>query len=92
MIERLKIELGFRKPDYLTHTPSLAKVGNISNDGKRITHVKELIPTALNNGGRSRCWGVFTSKDIHEMPVRSASILIKSIETSISGQRRKHNE
>ena len=61
MIEWLKINLGLREPDVLTHSPELAKVGAVLHfDNRVVTHVKELAPTALNNGGRARCWGLFT--------------------------------
>ena len=61
MFEWLKIELGIREPDCITHSPHLAKVGAVLPfDHGVVTHVKKLVPTALTNGGRSRCWALFT--------------------------------
>lgn len=50
---------------FLTHSPSLAQVGTIvqktfSEDKYyRVSNVIEVTPTALINGGTSRCWDVY---------------------------------
>ena len=58
MIKRFLADLGFIAPDFLTHTPKLTKIGRI-HKGKEVWHSRELTPTALINGGRSRCWAVY---------------------------------
>lgn len=61
MLRKLCHVLGLTKPLCLTHSPSLAKLGEHEFMGKRriVEYVKELRPTALIDGGTARCWAIY---------------------------------
>ena len=43
---------------FLTHTPHAYQPNNL-HDGKIITRLVQVAPTALVNGGRAPCWEVY---------------------------------
>jgi len=61
MLRKLCHVLGLTKPLYLTHSPSLAKLGEHEFMGERqiVEYVRELMPTALVDGGTARCWAIY---------------------------------